>query len=278
MLKVKFKPKFKRKIKIDFVNSFKEMTVQQFIDCMLVNEEMQKVNTNLEAAQKAFDDIQSDNPMDILLVEADILALRSDLMKLECKMLATLTKSPDKVYLFLLNTPGVTYVSVRKIWLKIEAELVKFNNWFKQLKAVKTFRFSDYKKHNFFKLTKVIKFEVFDMTGTTVLRDAAASRLASQIDDVRQEFSKNRWSNLPKFLAFICRPSFQEKEFSAYSPDFKKSFFGNSKATHLSAEDKLTAYNEKIGIVTDERTEIFKRLPLPIALGVYKQYFFLSPQ
>ncbi len=278
MLKVKFKPKFKRTIKINFVNSFKEMTVQQFIDCMLVNDDIKEKLISLEKAEKDFEELDPTNVADLMFLDADILALRSDLMKLECKMLATLTKSPDKVYLFLLNTPGVTYVSVRKIWLKIEAELLKFNNWFKQLKAVKTFRFSDYKKHNFFKLTKVIKFEVFDMTGTTVLRDAAASRLASQIDDVRQEFSKNRWSNLPKFLAFICRPSFQEKEFSAYSPDFKKSFFGNSKATHLSAEDKLTAYNEKIGIVTDERTEIFKRLPLPIALGVYKQYFFLSPQ
>jgi hypothetical protein len=278
MLKVKFKPKFKRKIQISFANDFKEFTVQQFIECMVINDEMQKVNTDLEAAEKTFDEMQADNPMDILLVEADVLALRSNLMKLECKMLAALTKAPEKVYVFLLNTPGVTYISVKKIWLKIEDNLARFNDWFEKLKPLNKFKFSDYKKHNFFKLTKVITFEVFDMTQTTVLRDSAASRIASQIDDVRTEFSKDRWSNLPKFLAFVCRPSFQEKEFSAYSPDFKKSFFGNKNASHISAEDQLTAYNEKIGIVTDERTEIFKRLPLPIALGIYKQYFFSNPQ
>ena len=270
----------KKKASFRFKNKFSELTVGEFRRFMLKAEEIGKAIEEGAKLEEDLEELKKKTDVDItdevILIDASLLSVDSRIRALKIEQLALLSGDYEKTVSYLMNTPGVTQKFIFKLWKNVQAGFGDFFSWFERVKARDKFRFSDYRKANFWSLTKITVFQVFDMDRTTVLRENAVATMAAKIDTFEGEFKENRWKNLPLFLAYVCRPAVEEFEITASRKNRKKAFFGGSQVAELSVADRLEGYNEKLEEVIPKREKIFDSLPLPLAFAVYKQYFFLS--
>lgn len=275
MLNIIFEGKKSKRV-ISFKNSFNELTVGEF--CAFIFEQ-EKLNIAAEKLQKADEELRqlqkrTDDILDIVLIlDSEINDLERQIRSHQIYMLGILSNRRNKVIEYLLNTKGITQELIRKALRTIQKELGSFSDWVPGVKLVNKFRFADYKKASPFSLTRMKTFEVFNMDNQTVLRDAAAGFVAAKIDAINDELKANRWQNLTRFIAYVCRPETEKEEISTQD---KKAFFGGKKIVSLSIDDRLKAYNDLLAETVNLRAPLFDKLPLVTAIGIYKQYFFLS--
>jgi len=261
---------------ISFIDNFLELSVNAFCNFIYVEEKHFEIEDKLKAVHSELKNIAFSTPKAQSLIDSlenDLMALELALLSARIDVLSSLTKDPTKTKNILLNTQGVTFDVIRKAMLAIQENMGSFEPWFNSIKPVKNFRFSDFKKRKFYNLFNTTNFEVFDTDSQTVLRDSAANMVASRIETINKELEINRWENLPVFIAYVCRPSSEKEEIDVLD---ETSFFGGKKIALLSTEDRLKGYNKKLAETVEKRALVFRELPLATALGVYKQYFFLS--
>lgn len=266
----------KKKRTAKFKNKFEELSVEEFVDFIAQEEKLGKLEDDeerLEAELKALDATQPGADNAVIFIDAELQDIKRKIRAAKVEMLGILSDNYKKNVAFMLNTQGFNDRHIIQILLKIRETLTDFNAWVQRVKPVKNFRFTDYQKPHFWSLTKVREFEVFDTDKQTVLRDSAAMMVAKKVDTINAELKANRWANLARFVAYAARPATQKEEIDVSD---KKAFLYKSNLAVLSVDDRLKAYNDKLAETVDLRTPIFSKLPLVIAIGVYKQYFFLS--
>lgn len=271
-------PTTKRNFKV--IDSFSEMSTARFCEFMAAEQKLrQQENKRKEALDRlnAVEELSKEESgllnLDDILLE---LQEQDSLVRLSrIDLLASLCKS-EKAANYFVNTKGVTDYVIHEPLTRALKSLADLETWVLSLKPVNKFKLADTKNKSILDLFRAKTFEVFDMDRQTVLRDAAAQRVASKLDDLVRQFANDRWENLTTFIAYVCRPTNEVYEISAQRRNKAKSFFGGKEVSSLSTEDRLEAYNNLLRETVEHRKEVFKKLPLRITMGVYKQYFFLS--
>lgn len=275
MLDIKITGRKKGKV-IRFRNKFSELDVSTFCLFREKEEKLDVLEPQLlkaEAELKALPDDAPDLENLVIVIDAHLQDLDRQIRAVKIELLALLSTNYKKTVNYLINTRGVSQRLINAALLAIRETMNDFEGWAMKIKLVNKFRFTDYKKADFWNFNKVQDFEVFNTDSNSVLRDSAAMLVARNIDTINTELAANRWTNLPKFLAFVCRPATEKEEIDLKD---KKAFFGGSKLKGVSITDRLKAYNDLLAKTVELRTPIFNRLPLATAIGAYKQYFFLS--
>lgn len=275
MIKIKLSGAKKSRT-IPFKNKFNELSTATFCKFIEKEEELSDLETKLDLLDQELRDlpIQAPNITTLVIVlDSDINDTERKIRALKIELLGLLSNDYTRTVNFIINTIGITERLVNSALLAIHNSMGDFDAWAKKVPMVDKFKFSDYKRPSFFSISKVREFQVFDSASNTVLRDSAASIVARKVDSIEKEFEANRWSNLPRFLAYVCRPAIEKEEICTQD---KKAFFGGASVKTLGVDDRLKAYNDLLANMVDLRTPLFAKLPLSIAIGVYKQYFFLS--
>jgi len=282
MIKIKFIGKQSQII--NFKNSFAELKVFEFCELIKIEEkidslliEVNKMEAELNKMETELKALRTDEgnlTNLVIIIDANLNDLDRQIRSLKVESLVLLSNNPKKILGWLLNTRGITQDVINKAYYSVQKGLGDFKDFIRDVKPVRVLRFTDYKKSHIFNFTKVKVFEVFDMDNQTVLRDAAANIVAAKIDAIKTEIEgSNRWDNLARFIAYVCRPATEKEEIST---EDKKAFFGGTRIARLNVDDRLKAYNDLLAKEVDCRTSIFSRLPFATAIGIYKQYFFLS--
>ena len=264
---------------ISFKNKFSELSVGEFAGFIVREEKIGDLEDKLEKLEAEFDELKAQDGEEltsvIIVADAEIVGVQHKIRGLQVELLAILSGNFQKTVNFIIN--HIHPVLVKQALSALHKTMGSFEDWVKGVKLVSGFRFTDYKRDSYFHLTKVKDFEVFNTDRTTVLRDSAASAAAAKIDELQEGLAANRWSNLPRFLAYVCRPAREKEEIAVGYKNIKSAFLGSKEVDSMSVDDRLTAYNNLLAETADLRTPIFERLPLATAIGAYKQYFFLSP-
>lgn len=280
MLTVKIKNK-----SIRFKNSFKELTIEDFAKNIKKEQEIEAIlkqvlqlekdrSEFVKICEEAIDEEAIDEASDqIDFLEAAILERTFAARMLLISQLSALTSDPMSTENFLLSQNGINAETLNDINKKLQEGFADFHSYFAGIKEVKRFQFEDYKKAGIFGRRKKT-FEVKNLDSQTVIRDAGATIVAQKIGTIVDQFSSNNWRNFARFVAYVARPKKEEFE---YLPNRSRlSFIGGNRFEQMSAADRLTVYNNKLQEVVEERTKIFSRLPVSIAIGIYKYYFILK--
>lgn len=258
-----------------FRDCFNELTVGIFSDFLGVEIELSKLEDEEERLEKDLKELKKNNSdsdllREVIFIDSQLVDVDYKIRARKLELLMLLAYRPNRLKRY---AKFITHDFTDTVLGIIHNKIHGFEKWVNGVKLVKKFRFKDYKKPKFWSISKITKFEVFDTTKTTVLRDYAATLVARKIDDLSDQFAKNRWSNLSKFVAYVCRPEIEQEETPVGD---KKGFFRAGKLNNLTLDDRLKAYNDLLAETVDKRADLFRDLPLVIAIGVYKQYFFLS--
>lgn len=252
--------------RLDFWNKFEELPISAFVDFLKKEVVVQKIQDEIKCIRDDMERVEEDDVESVVFLENLFFEKAARLNIAFCGMLAAL--SPDKeAFETLTETPGITPAVLIETFEAINARLGDFQAFFDKTKATSTFKFKDYKKRL---LGRDTKFIVQPLSRQTVLRDAAANVVADKIANIESEFSAANFESLARFVAYVARPENEEEE---YLPNVKKVFIGGKSFERLSAEDRLSAYNEKLRETVELRTEVFEALPLSVALGVWKYWF-----
>ncbi len=272
---------------IKFKNNLQELSVLEFsenikkeirIDNVL--KQADQLSGNIEQLYKRIDNLKlSEEDLrpgiqdEIQTFEADCLNLIQRALMLRVEQLAALTVDPSVTEDFLTTTKGIDADILRNIYKKVNEGFGDPLTFFNETKPIQSFRFDDFKRHGLFRLKRT-NFHVYDLDSQTVIRDAAATMVGQQIGTFRKQFEKNDWRNFARFVAYVARP--KKEEFEYLPKERLRSFIGGNWFERMSPADRLSAYNQKLAEVVEERTVIFESLPLPVAIGIYKYYFFLK--
>lgn len=283
---------------IRFKDNFEEVTVKIFAEHIDKENEIDKVLKQIEDMKKNVADFeavlnpnksqegeQSGNSeqitakakeeiiREVSYLEADILEKSHFVTMLRISQISQLTDNPKKTERFLSTTKGIDSGVLSKIYLKIQDGFGDFLFYFQNLKAVKSFGFKDFRRHGIFRRKKCI-FRVSDLDRQTVIRDAGATIVAQKIGMFAKQFQSNNWKNFARFVAYVARP--KKEEFEYFPRRRFRSFIGGKWFEQMSASDRLTTYNKKLEEAVEARTTIFEDLPISVAIGIYKYYFFLK--
>ena len=113
------------------------------------------------------------------------------------------------------------------------------------------------------------KFKLHDMDSTTLYRDTISHNILSRAMTERSKLDDGYFDDICQFVATITRPANEKEEISFNS----KAFIKGKETKGLSNSEKLTYYVEKLDESIEQRTKLFKNLPLSIAIGVIVGYF-----
>lgn len=278
MISIKFEG-YKGNTKVfKFKNSFEELLCSEFIALNSIAQKLKKIGDRVQSYELELKGLDNSNPMlleAVLHIDNELMQLDQSIraLKIESLFVLALDKSISK---YLLTTKGVVFAHIQAAFVATQKGFADFEQFVKVVKPLEVFKFQDYYKGHLLNFTKRKEFRVFDTTNQTVLRDAAANMVAAKIDGIREELEElegSRWENLPRFVAYVARPS---NEIDEISINDKNNFYGGRDIRTLSVEDRLEGYNRKLAKEVELRTEVFQKLPLALAVGVYKQFFFLS--
>lgn len=260
-----------------FKNSFDKITVKEFALNSVKDNEIAKILEQVESHSKTieeFEKIKTPQAIaEITYLDAVCLDLLADVRMRRIEQIAIICATPKKFENFMLTTKGIDDKLFARIYNRVNKCFAGFEEYFAKLNAIQSFRFEDYKRSGFFR-QRSNNFFVADLDKQTLLRDTAATIVAQKIGTMRSEFEQNNWTNLARFCAFVCRPKREKYEFLPDSPWY--SFIGGKSFQSLPPSDRLARYNQNLEDTVKERSQVFEKLPLSTALGIYKYYFFLK--
>jgi hypothetical protein len=262
---------------IRFKNDLNEITVSEFSANIEQERQIEKI---LKQADQLFDDSEQlqktgteHDRSEAAFLQAEAVGNIARARMMRISQISALSTDPAKTEDFLATTNGIDNQVLSDVYEKINEGFGDPTAFFASAAPVQSFRFDDYKRHGLFRLKRA-NFHVYDLDSQTVIRDAAATIVGQQIGTFRQQFESNDWKNFARFVAYVARPKKEEFE---YLPKRKlSSFIGGRWFERMSPADRLAAYNQRLAEAVESRTPIFERLPLPIAIGIYKYYFFLK--
>lgn len=262
---------------IGFKNDLNEITVSEFSENVEKEKQIEKV---LKQADQLFADSEQlaktgkeHDRSEAAFLEAEAIGNVTRARMMRISQISALTDDPPSTEDFLSTTEGIDNEILSDIYEKINDGFGDPTAFFASTPAVQSFRFDDYRRNGLFRLKRA-NFYVADLDGQTVIRDAAATMVGQQIGTFRQEFEKNDWRNFARFVAYVARP--KKEEFEYMPKKSFRSFIGGKWFERMSPADRLSAYNQKLSEAVEGRTPIFERLPLSVAIGIYKYYFFLK--
>lgn len=224
-------------------------------------EERKGIASKYEKIENTIDQLtpeQYDNQMRFTEALADSCRARLTLSYIQLISVASSTKGCQK---FLESTDGTTHDSMENAAEIIIKKLGDFIEYFESCGCVEKFKHVG-------KGWYPRSYKVHSMDNNTLMRDALASVQVSTALDFKNEIGIGRWDNICKFVALVARPKGQSFEM-AFS---NKSFINSKELKGMDSCDKLQYYQQVLDKSVEGREKHFQNLPLPIAIGVIKEY------
>lgn len=225
-----------------------------------LEEERKLIAAKYEQIEKTIDQRtaeQTENEIRYVETLADV--LKSKLSLAYIQIISSVAKKGTQEYLE--NTNGITHEHILSIASALVNQVGDFFKYFESVECVEKFKHVGegwYPK----------SYKVHGMDSQTLIRDALASVQISTALDFKNEIGIGRWDNICKFVALVARPKGQSFEMA-----FTHKSFINSKVTKgMDPGEKLSFYQQVLDKSVEGREKHFKNLPLPIAIGVIKEY------
>lgn len=244
-----------------FCNSFSEFDLSNISSYMKAydkyEKELQKFNDNVHKISS----LPSDRIERIIELSAENDQIIMQLHSCKIEILQSICTSKKFTY-FATNTKGVDYDVINQALLNIINKLGHFDDYWDRCPPVNSFTHKSpkciFKKH----------YAVHEMDSTTVVRAEMASIQLKQAFNHKKQLDAGKWDNIKSFCAVITRPLLQKDEIAK-----KRSFVKIRELKGMNHADRLAFYSKKISETQDNLAEIYDNLPLPIAIGVVKEFW-----
>jgi len=252
----------------NFKESFGEFSLETIKEYMSIHDDTEElIKEHNSLLKKVQDIIPSDKTSEddigtLLVLDSELAEIQHKLTGKRTDLLCILCNNNDFGD-FAVNTAGVDYEIIKVALTHCLEKLGGFTDFWDSIPPVESFKM----RMKGSLLRK--KFKVHHFDKTTLYRETLASMQAQKALNHKTKLDSGSWDDICSFVAMIVRPANEVEEIS-----FTRKAFVQSKETKgLSHSDKLAVYVERFEKVWKKRAKTFKNLPLPIAIGVLKDFF-----